>query len=201
MIDVANNPDNPKQRYGIAKPSAEFVSPIALLWLTTAMHEGSIKYGRFNFREKPVEAGTYISAAKRHLDAWMSGEQVDPETGVHHLGYAMACAAILIDAEAMHTLIDNRPVDNGQYSELLAHIAAHVIPYMKPPEPRDGMTAAERWNAQQQAAYQAAQAAVQETPRAGPGPSRLATALNAVEEHERQQAMMAGVEAALKQGE
>lgn len=132
MVDARDNPDNPKQRYGILKPSAEFTPPAAEVWLNVAMQEGAGKYGPFNWRVKPIEAGTYISAAKRHLNAWFSGEVYDPKTGNHHLGYAMACCAILIDAELNSCMIDNRPHDGGTFVSLLASLTREPPP-LDPP--------------------------------------------------------------------
>ena len=113
-------PTNPKQIYGESKPSIEHVSPIALAWLAIASQEGAKKYGTFNYRQSGVEAGTYISAVHRHTQLWFSGEQVDPATGIHHLAYAMANMAILIDCEATGKMIDNRPKDDGHLSRLLS---------------------------------------------------------------------------------
>jgi len=120
MVDPKDNPDNPKQRYGEVKPSMKYVSPIGMVWLAEAMREGAEKYGAFNWREKSVEALTYVDACKRHLDLWASGEDLDPVTGIHHLGYAMACCNIVIDAQHIPgTLIDNRHKDNGVLSKLM----------------------------------------------------------------------------------
>ena len=120
MVDARDNPDNPKQRYGIVKPSMQYVSPIANVWMAEAMREGAEKYGPFNWRTKAVEALTYYSAAIRHLDLWMSGEDIDPVSGVHHLGHAMACMNILLDAQHIPgCLIDNRPKDGGVLAKLV----------------------------------------------------------------------------------
>lgn len=116
-------PPNPKKIFGLAKPSMQFVPPLALLQLSVAMGEGAEKYGPFNWREAPVEAGTYYSAAMRHWMLYASGETHDPKTGVHHLAYAMACAAIVLDAEAHETLLRDLvaspvvPVLMGHYTK------------------------------------------------------------------------------------
>ena len=120
MVDARDNPDNPKQRYGEVKPSMKFVSPIAQVWLAEAMRDGAEKYGPFNWRDKPVEALTYVDACKRHLDLWASGEDFDPVSTIHHLGHAMACLNILLDAQHIPgTLIDNRHKDGGVLSKLM----------------------------------------------------------------------------------
>ena len=73
------------------------------------MAEGSKKYGSFNWVEEPVEYMTYVGAIYRHMLEALAGVERDPSSGAHPLGHVMACCAILIDAEAQESLIDNRP--------------------------------------------------------------------------------------------
>jgi hypothetical protein len=54
----------------------------------------------------------------RHLMAWIDGEDIAEDSGVHHLGHVMACCAIILDAETQKTLNDNRPV-RGKFSSLV----------------------------------------------------------------------------------
>ena len=70
---------------------------------------GADKYGAYNWRDAGVEAMTYVHAAERHLRSWLDGESVDPESGETHLAHVMACCAILIDAQVVDKLTDNRP--------------------------------------------------------------------------------------------
>jgi len=41
----------------------------------------------------------YFDAMQRHLWAFKRGERLDPETGRHHLGHAMACLFFLYELE------------------------------------------------------------------------------------------------------
>lgn len=109
MVDPATNPANPKEKFGIAKPSIEFISPSALLELATVMALGGKKYGPFNWRTKKVKFSTYYSAAFRHMALAFSGEEREPESGALELAHAMACMMILIDAIHHDALIDDRP--------------------------------------------------------------------------------------------
>lgn len=115
-------PPNPKQAYGDKKPNLAAVPDTAVILEALSLGDGAIKYGPFNWRGKPVEAMTYIAALRRHIAAWVDGEELAPEEewtlptgekillgGKPHLAYARACLAIIIDAEANGTLIDNRP--------------------------------------------------------------------------------------------
>jgi hypothetical protein len=100
---------NPKQANGDKKVKVQYIPPSAIIALGEALGEGGVKYGPFNWRDKPVEVLTYVGGMLRHLLAYMDGEDVDPEGGKLHLGGLMANAAILVDATHCGTIIDNRP--------------------------------------------------------------------------------------------
>lgn len=99
---------NPKDAAGRAKLPLHLWPPAASALGSLGLLEGALKYGRNNWRATPVYASIYVAAAKRHLDAWFDGQDTAPDTGVPHLGNALACLAILVDAEAHGTLIDDR---------------------------------------------------------------------------------------------
>lgn len=86
---------------------------------------GANKYGPFNWRENPVEANTYINAAKRHLELFAAGEEEARDTGVNNLGAVMACCAILIDAQLHGTLIDNRRKSEAECDAM--HAAEEMV--------------------------------------------------------------------------
>lgn len=114
MDRKAELPDNnPKSAYGVKKPPLHLVPPSAKVELAAAMGDGARKYGPFNWRENSVAASVYKAAAERHLDAFWDGEDIDPASGAHHLGHAMACCAILLDALATGNLVDDRPLPGG----------------------------------------------------------------------------------------
>lgn len=100
---------NPKRAFGVKKPSAQFIPPVAIVEESVVMALGAKKYGAFNWQDEPVDATTYYSAAIRHLLQWFSGEERDAESGASHLAHVRACMAILIDAQASGKLIDDRP--------------------------------------------------------------------------------------------
>lgn len=109
---------NPKDLYGAEKVSITKLPPVAILHAAHAMMNGASKYGPYNWRDKKVVAGIYIDAAMRHLLSWFEGEELAEDSGVHHLGHAMACAAILLDALATGNLVDDRP-GRGKFVETL----------------------------------------------------------------------------------
>lgn len=110
--------DNPKTRFGLTKPAMSSVPPGALIHLMKAMADGRRKYGHMNWRQKTVSSTIYYDAAMRHLMAWFDGENMATDSGVHHLGHAMACLAIILDAAANERLNDDRPTP-GRFNELV----------------------------------------------------------------------------------
>ena len=102
---------NPKQAYGDRKVKMQLVPPAASIAIAKGLEEGSEKYAPWNWRNDPVEVMTYVGAALRHIAAWVEGEEMDPDSdkGKTHLDGAIASLAILIDARAHGSAIDNRP--------------------------------------------------------------------------------------------
>lgn len=103
------------------------------LWPTTAtamgcigLLEGALKYGRTNWRDSGVRASIYIDACKRHLDAWFEGEDCAPDSGSPHLANALACLAIIVDAQAAGKLVDDRAFNGGGYRHLVDQLTPHA---------------------------------------------------------------------------
>jgi hypothetical protein len=110
---------NPKDLIGATKVDPSVIPPSAILHLATAMMDGAVKYGPFNWRENPVLARVYLAAALRHTLQLLDGEDFDPTSNVHHAGHAMACLAIYLDAMETDNLSDNRPAVKGPASTLI----------------------------------------------------------------------------------
>lgn len=122
-------PSNPKDMAGSTKLPLH-------LWPTTAtalgclgLLDGMLKYGRTNWRHAGVRSTIYVDAAQRHLAAWLEGENVDPVerggSGLPHLAHALACIAIVVDAEAAGKLVDDRMTPGG-YRALVEGLTPHV---------------------------------------------------------------------------
>ena len=112
-------PENPKAIYGRAKPSVGLVPSAAMVEEAGVLELGAAKYGAFNWRKDAVESMTYVHAAMRHLLSWVDGEDTDPESGRSHLAHARACLGIVLDAQSVGKLIDDRP-HHGAASRLIA---------------------------------------------------------------------------------
>jgi len=117
---------NPKDQYGARKAPLSLVPPVALAHEAHAMSDGEDKYGAYNWREEQVGARVYVDACRRHLDAWFEGEETASDSGVHHLGHARACLAILLDAQAFGNLVDDRPQANPAYARVMEELREKI---------------------------------------------------------------------------
>ena len=108
---VPNPPPStdPKASQAIQKPQLQLIPPALNEETAKALSHGGIKYSPWNWRENKVEMMTYLGAMKRHIDCLIEGEDIDPDTGAHHLGCVAAGCGIVLDARKHGTLVDNRP--------------------------------------------------------------------------------------------
>jgi hypothetical protein len=123
--DTAPKNPNPKDSIGSSKIPMHLWPETATVLGALGLLDGALKYGRSNFRAAPVRASIYYDAAKRHLNAWFEGRPADPDSGLPDLAHALACLAILVDAEAAGTLIDDRMVAGG-YMATVEKMTPHV---------------------------------------------------------------------------
>lgn len=100
---------DPKDAIGSDKLPLDLALDSVNVAMAAAFAEGAMKYGRFNWRVMGARASVYQAALRRHMMAWWNGEDIDPDSGLPHLYKAVACLAILIDAEANGVLVDDRP--------------------------------------------------------------------------------------------
>jgi hypothetical protein len=119
---------DPKKAFGDAKLPLQIVPPLATAFIALGLAEGAKKYGPWNWRSTNVEVMTYIGGVKRHLDAFIEGEDIDPDSaeGKPHLAGAIASLAILIDALEGGFAIDNRPPPNAGMLRRLNQGAANA---------------------------------------------------------------------------
>jgi len=127
-LTLAHTPQNPnpKKAFGAQKPDLALIPPVANLHMAMAFENGAAKYNAFNWRVDPVEAMTYIAAAKRHLDLFLDGQDYSSDAVVHNLGHVMACCAIVIDSQEQGILIDNRPPP-GRSEEVQQRLKAQKV--------------------------------------------------------------------------
>lgn len=99
---------NPKDAIGSTKLPVHLFPFSAIAYGCIGLLNGALKYGRMNWRAAGIRPTVYFDALNRHMNAWMEGEEVDPDDKVHHLMAAQATLAILIDAHASGTMVDDR---------------------------------------------------------------------------------------------
>ncbi len=92
--------DKEKVRYDLLPP--ELLEGVAQI-----LTFGAKKYGDRNW-ELGMDWMRVFGALQRHLWAWRSGENVDPETGKSHLWHAGCCVAFLMAYEQRKVGTDNR---------------------------------------------------------------------------------------------
>lgn len=85
------------------------ISPRVVGEVGLGMMEGALKYGRHNYRGCGVRASVYFDAAWRHRAAFESGQDIDPDSGLHHVVKEIACLTVLRDSMLQGNWVDDRP--------------------------------------------------------------------------------------------
>lgn len=124
-INLNAKPTNPKDLLGANKLPLHLFPNTAVVLGTMGMLEGAVKYGRSNYRAMGIRASIYYDAVRRHIDAWFEGQDNTADHNIHHLGNALACLAIIVDAQAKGILIDDRMYPGG-YHEMVTRLTPEV---------------------------------------------------------------------------
>lgn len=93
-------------KYDTGKIRTDLLPVYPLLQVAMVLTFGAIKYGDRNW-EQGIAFGRMYGAALRHLFAWWNGEDLDPESGLHHLAHA-ACTILM----ALQYTLANREYDD-----------------------------------------------------------------------------------------
>jgi len=89
------------------KPDMSLLSGIAMTKIAEVMSFGKKKYSAHNWRGG-FAWGRPLAASLRHIFAYISGEDKDPETGLSHLAHASCCLMFLLEFEETHKELDDR---------------------------------------------------------------------------------------------
>lgn len=122
-----SKPSNPKDIIGVRKAPLSCVPMNVVAEVGVGMLEGASKYGRHNYRAVGVRSSVYFDATMRHLIAFWEGEDLDPDSGAHHLAKALTSLVVWRDAQMQGMCEDDRPPRSVPfYNGLNAH-AGRVI--------------------------------------------------------------------------
>lgn len=72
----------------------------AVAQVVAVLQYGAKKYAPDNWKQVKDWRRRYFSAACRHLISWVTGEKLDPETGLHHLAHATCCVLFCLDLDS-----------------------------------------------------------------------------------------------------
>lgn len=93
------------------KPPLDLIPWDAVLGAAQVFGFGATKYAPYNWRG--LSKSRLFAAAFRHLIAYWTGEDNDPETGMPHTWHALCCVMMLA---SRHTR-DDRPLDEDALHE------------------------------------------------------------------------------------
>lgn len=140
LLKMTLKDSNPKDAIGAKKPPLSTIPCPVLFEIANAMLEGACKYRRHNYRISGVRMSVYYDAAMRHLMRWWEGEDIDPDSGVHHISKAIAGLVIIRDAMMRDMAQDDRPpstdpswIEDAQKSTdaVLGRYPEPLPPYVK----------------------------------------------------------------------
>lgn len=91
------------------KPDLTLISKELMVSLARVREFGNKKYERGNWK-KGFAVTRSLAAALRHIFAFLSGETLDPESGLSHLGHAVASLEHAIYDMEHHPENDDRDI-------------------------------------------------------------------------------------------
>lgn len=127
---------NPKDIVGVRKSPMSTVPACVMAEVGVAMLEGSLKYGRFNYRVAGVRASVYYDGTMRHLMDWWEGEDIDPDSGMSHITKAITSLFVLRDAMIQGKMTDDRAPSSKAFYQGLNAKAAEIMDRYSDRSPR-----------------------------------------------------------------
>ena len=88
--------DGGKIRYGL-------LPPLALKATADVLTFGAEKYEPDNWKDVPDSLNRYFDAAQRHMWDYKQGEQIDSDSGRHHLAHAICCLMFLYEHDILYS--------------------------------------------------------------------------------------------------
>lgn len=90
------------------KPRFDLIPTEAEEALAAVLTFGAQKYEDRNW-EKGLKWSRVYGAARRHLNAFWKGDDIDSESGMPHLWHALCCVAFLVTYDQTRKDFDDRP--------------------------------------------------------------------------------------------
>jgi hypothetical protein len=94
------------KKFDQGKPKFTMIPQLALKEVAKVFTHGADKYGEFNYSGNG-DVLRYIDALHRHINQYLTGEDID-ESGVHHLACVAANALMALDGIINNSINDNR---------------------------------------------------------------------------------------------
>jgi len=90
---------DPKQLASTDKAPLDLIPPVAEEQIAHVLKLGADKYGVYNWRGNidSIQDATYYGATRRHINAMMKGEALDPESQRSHWAHIGATAMIMLE--------------------------------------------------------------------------------------------------------
>lgn len=95
-------------RYNTGKLPMELIPPSLLIALAEVLKKGAEKYEPRNW-ERGMDYSKCYACLLRHLLAWWGGEDLDKESGLHHLKHVACNTAFLLEYLESYPKGDDRP--------------------------------------------------------------------------------------------
>lgn len=94
-------------KYDSDKPRTDLLPPLAIIDVSKALSFGAKKYKAGNWANCD-SSNRYVGASLRHILAWQSGEDLDPESQLNHLTHAACSILFALEMELRHWGTDTR---------------------------------------------------------------------------------------------
>jgi hypothetical protein len=104
LIKKSQNATTGGRKFDGGKPQYGLLPPLALRATVDVLTFGAEKYEPDNWKNVPDSKRRYFDAMQRHLWSYKEGEQIDPESGMHHLAHAMCCLMFLYEHDVKYSI-------------------------------------------------------------------------------------------------
>lgn len=118
---------NPKAAVGVRKAALSVVPMDVVLEASLGMLEGAAKYGKANYLNSGAKASVYFDGTQRHLNQWWLGEDVDLDSGLHHISKAISSLMVLRACMLAGKFEDDRPPRTNFDIRVLNKLAAEIL--------------------------------------------------------------------------